>query len=532
MSGNFDNLNAPQFYDFNKDFNEDQNADSYFETDHELREPQEDPLKFRSPEQDNNEITLTNNSDYDENNSRKLRRSLSVGNLLNDVNDGIVDNIKDGTLTSEVNKHTAVYSSCNDLSEANDNNSLNERKMYLPLVLARAQRLSKAVSKEHLNRLAQPKKYVSDQNLNKYVSVAEAVRKFHSGTPTRFRTRPTMSKLKITVPQMPALLSTNRNRPVAAISIEERERLEYEEAQKFKIKSKPLNKKILQGPIPLVPIERKPATIVKPFNITEVPQKPVIFPKEEGFKFCAKPVPKCVFESPKLKVLQKTKSLDQYVKGPVRPSRKNEEEAKPNVKLTTTIPKPFSFEERDRRMFKKKEEFVKNFIEEEKRAAEFHARPIPKAILRSAKSNSSLKRSDSSDINGELTKSEENISTQFRARPATILKKKPFIPRKEERQLIEISEFQLNTERRVKEREEFEQSKKEKEERLALIQQREEEIRLQREKEEIDRLRKDLEYKAKPIKKYKEIIIQPSGKVTKPISPTFHTSSKNKENLP
>lgn len=90
-----------------------------------------------------------------------------------------------------------------------------------------------------MNRLAQPKKYGSAQNLNRnnYVSMAEAVRKFQSGTPTRFRSRPKLTdgivnKVGATVPQSPALLTKKRHRPTYALSREEQERLEYEEAQK------------------------------------------------------------------------------------------------------------------------------------------------------------------------------------------------------------------------------------------------------------------------------------------------------------
>ena len=43
-----------------------------------------------------------------------------------------------------------------------------------------------------------------------------------------------------------------------------------------------------------------------------------------------------------------------------------------------TLPEPFSFENRDKAMFEKKEEKIKQVLEEEKRAREFHAKPILK----------------------------------------------------------------------------------------------------------------------------------------------------------
>lgn len=132
-----------------------------------------------------------------------------------------------------------------------------------------------------------------------------------------------------------------------------------------------------------------------------------------------------------------------------------------------------------------------------------------------------------------LQKSDENISTQFKARPATVLYKKPFEPKIEKR-FIEAIDFELNTERWAKKRMELDQLRKEKEEKIALAKQLEEELRLQKEEEEIARIRKEAEHKAQPIKKYKEIKIQPSGKVTEPHSPKFHTNrlrnNANKEN--
>lgn len=120
----------------------------------------------------------------------------------------------------------------------------------------------------------------------------------------------------------------------------------------------------------------------------------------------------------------------------------------------------------------------------------------------------------------------------FKAKPPTVLHKKPFEPKREEKPLTEIDDFQLNTDLRAKEREYFQQQLKEKEERVALAKQLEEEMRIQKEQEEIVGLRKMAAFKAQPIKKYKEVHIQPSGKVTEPISPKFHNkrNEENKEN--
>lgn len=67
--------------------------------------------------------------------------------------------------------------------------------------------------------------------------MAEAVKKFQQSTPERFRSKPKIeinhqSKLGRTIPQSPHLISNKRTRPVCAISHEEQERMDFEEAQK------------------------------------------------------------------------------------------------------------------------------------------------------------------------------------------------------------------------------------------------------------------------------------------------------------
>lgn len=51
-------------------------------------------------------------------------------------------------------------------------------------------------------------------------------------------------------------------------------------------------------------------------------------------------------------------------------------------KPSRTHLEPFSFEDRDKHLVKKKEEFIKKVFEEEKKQREFHARPPPSYILK------------------------------------------------------------------------------------------------------------------------------------------------------
>ena len=52
----------------------------------------------------------------------------------------------------------------------------------------------------------------------------------------------------------------------------------------------------------------------------------------------------------------------------------------PAVAKKSTLPEPFSFEQRDQSTMAKKEEKIQKFLDEEKAAREFHAKPILRAV--------------------------------------------------------------------------------------------------------------------------------------------------------
>lgn len=72
-----------------------------------------------------------------------------------------------------------------------------------------------------------------------------------------------------------------------------------------------------------------------------------------------------------------------------------------------------------------------------------------------------------------LQTSADNINSAapsvFKARPATVLYTKPFEPKLETKPLTEITEFHLNTDRRAKEREAFDEDLKKREERIEQL---------------------------------------------------------------
>ncbi|KAK9875706.1 hypothetical protein WA026_009503 [Henosepilachna vigintioctopunctata] len=541
----FDIVDAPQFSTF--DDTNIENVETYFEVHHDImcKKPTavdqslEDyfyspmPLNMHQSQDvssDDNTLELRN---------RKIRRSMSSGNIPSQMK-YLENALRKTHLKSNVPKQP--------------NNTGTFKYGQLKKSSSSSQSRINYISQDNLNRLAAPKKFHSSvKNLavssNEYVSVAEAVKKFQERTPTRFHSKSKSNpglqkeipvKLKVTIPHSPMLLTKRRAKPnTNVMSYEDREKLEFEEQQKFKIKANPLNKKILQQPLKAIHVEKKIVTHPEPFNLSKVePKKIAPSPKKEDYRFRANPIPKSILEPPKLPEKKPLK-----VTHPVTPTFvKTLPKASPVKKtlvrqnsspLKKTRPEPFSFEKRDQQLLQKREELIKKTMEEEKKAREFHARPIPKPIA-SIINQQKHKVMDENSIllpKEELRKKECVTEEHFKARPPVVLYQKPFEPKKIDHPLTEIQPFQLASETRAKERENFERKKKELEEMSANLLRQDEEERLREEQEEIKRIRKEIEFKAQPIKHFKGIEIKPSGKVTEPISPVFRSGKSNKENV-
>lgn len=117
----------------------------------------------------------------------------------------------------------------------------------------------------------------------------------------------------------------------------------------------------------------------------------------------------------------------------------------------------------------------------------------------------------------------------FKARPNTVSYKEPFVPKKENRSILANTTnsavpegFQLATERRAKERLEFEKELSEREALRARMEEERAREREQQEKEEIARLRQEQVCKAQPIRHYKPVELKKSDvSLTVPQSPNF-----------
>ncbi|CAJ0925466.1 unnamed protein product [Ranitomeya imitator] len=119
--------------------------------------------------------------------------------------------------------------------------------------------------------------------------------------------------------------------------------------------------------------------------------------------------------------------------------------------------------------------------------------------------------------------------TAFKARPNTVTNQEPFVPKKDSRMLSESlsgsivqENFELATERRARERQEFEKHLAEKETEKCLMEEEERRLQEEREKEELNRLRHELVHKAQPVKKFNHVDVKTSDvPLTVPKTPKF-----------
>ncbi|KAK9722143.1 Targeting protein for Xklp2 (TPX2) domain [Popillia japonica] len=288
----------------------------------------------------------------------------------------------------------------------------------------------KSSSRDRINQLALPK-----QNQSKY-------------SPSAKKSKP----LCATIPHSPALGTRHRQRHNQILTTEEIELLEINEHKKL-MKPLPLNPKILQGPMKPINPYKKSSTVVKPFNLTACPTKQVVQTKNQQTQ---QPTSRTAKSNP----------------------------ATEACRPTATQLAPFSFESRDKQLAKRREEKLNRILEEEKNARKFRANPMPKyqppkGCVKKSSSLNSLKSSKSEDSN--------DAPKAFKAKPPTVLYKKPFEPAKPDRSLIEVTEFYLNSERRAKDREEYDKRILEKQNRLAIDKaRREQEEKMENEMEIIN----------------------------------------------
>ncbi|XP_049437622.1 targeting protein for Xklp2 [Epinephelus fuscoguttatus] len=411
-----------------------------------------------------------------------------------------------------------------------------------------------------------------------YVPMAQQIQQFQKRTPDRYHLHSRRSvergpspvkgdNLKLTQPHTPHLMTRQRSRPPTVKSSAELEAEEVDRLHKFKFNALELNRKILESAECLKKPAVKEPTVPEGFELQiekRLHERQTTKKSQEGEEkpnmFKAQPLPQRILEGvvglPEKKVLHPTvpESPAFALKKRVRVEPKFEDVKQPSTFKAPPVPHfglpfqpklpenrhvevcPFSFEEREQERRALKEKKLEEMRNEE--VPQFKAQPLPDfdaLVLPEKKKMEPTKPEPFRlllDERGavrstrweQMTKDEQKLeeAAAFKARPNTVTHKEPFLPKKERRAPVVVEAFELSTERRARERQEFERLASEKE---ALRMLMEEEMRReeeQRQKEEIARLRQEQVHIAQPIRQYKPVAVKKSEvPLTVPQSPNF-----------
>ncbi|KAJ8360942.1 hypothetical protein SKAU_G00174670 [Synaphobranchus kaupii] len=424
------------------------------------------------------------------------------------------------------------------------------------------------------------RKHVETEN---YVSAAQQIEQFHKRTPARYHLRSRQreekgpspmknDKLKITHPQTPQLMKRQRIRPVAAKSSAEAEEEELETIRQFKFKALEVNRKILEGALmPRKPAPKEP-TQPEAFHLEtdrriqerQASRKPE---EPQDHTFHPRPLPLRILEDvvgvPQKRVQNPTvpESPAFTLKNRLRVEHKVEPVKPASLKANPVpffglpfqpkLPEknqvevcPFSFDAREQERLALKEKRLEELRNEE--VPKFKAQMLPdfsevhlpskkvavptqvepfKLLIdqRGAAKSERWERQMKEELKQQMG------AAMFKARPNTVVHKEPFLPKKENRSVVDntcnftVAEgFQLNTERRAKERLEFDQAVCEKETLRACMEEERRKEEEERERDEVARLRQEQVHKAQPVRHYKPLEVK-RGEVplTVPQSPNF-----------
>ncbi|XP_040465700.1 targeting protein for Xklp2 isoform X9 [Falco naumanni] len=205
---------------------------------------------------------------------------------------------------------------------------------------------------------------------------------------------------------------------------------------------------------------------------------------------------------------------------------------------------PFSFDARDKERQIQKEKKIEEMQKEE--VPKFKALPLPyfdhvqlpekkvKNPTQPEPFNLQVDERGAAKLQIWKQQLEEDLKRQkeaacFKARPNTVVYQEPFVPKRGNKQLSESlsgsvvpESFELATEKRAKERQEFEKRLAHREAIRERCQERLRQEEEEREKEEVAKLRQEMVHKANPIRKYRNVEVKPSDQpLTTPKSPNF-----------
>ncbi|NXN12045.1 TPX2 protein, partial [Indicator maculatus] len=433
--------------------------------------------------------------------------------------------------------------------------------------------------------LSQGSKRKLEEATPEYMSLAEQVEAFQKRTPSRYHLRSRKSdegpaprkvaKARLTNPKTPLLLTKQRFRPATCKTAAELEAEELEKIQQYKFKARELDHKIFEG-APLLPKKPPVKELTQPVGFELEIEKRIQGreskkqQEEEHFQFHSRPCPTKILEDvvgvPEKKHLPVTVpkspafTLRSRTRAPVKDEVK-EKEAVPVIKANPMpyygvpfkpkLPEarhvevcPFSFDARDKERQIQKERKIEELQKEE--VPKFKALLLPyfdqvKLPEKKVKNptqpepfNLQVDERGAAKMQSWKQQLKEDLKRQkeaacFKARPNTVVYQEPFVPKKESKQLSESlsgsvvpESFELATERRAKERQEFEKRLADLEAARERRQERLRQEQEEREKEEVAKLRQELVHKANPIRRYRSLEVKPSEQpLTTPKSPNF-----------
>lgn len=366
----------------------------------------------------------------------------------------------------------------------------------------------------------------------KWESMAQFAMNYQTKTPERFRAKPKAqegnksmdgdkkhAKPQLTQAKTPMLMTKKRSRPVTQESTQQIEEKTVDEMKKYKFKANDFDRRIVekQGMFGVKKIPEVKKTSVKPFSF-EI-EKRIENRKQK--------------EEPDVPPTCKPTKTNTSLNGGGKPDQ-------PRPRKTEV--KPFSFENRDKQRYTKKEEKIKEFITQEEKMHEFHARPLPSfspdqlPAVRTKEStlpepfhisSGSMAYKQKFTQQAQEKEQDEKTKREFKASESVTTKREPFKPLQGLIPPTNVKNVQLNSDIRAKERAKFDEWKSEQERAME-----EEKLRFQKEKElqemeAIKQLRKDAIPKANPVPHFKNFDIHKSEKpLTEPHTPHFECKKR------
>ncbi|XP_074868025.1 targeting protein for Xklp2 isoform X2 [Carettochelys insculpta] len=427
--------------------------------------------------------------------------------------------------------------------------------------------------------LSQGNKRKFEETTSEYVPLAEQIENFQKRTPSRYHLRSRRTdespmpvqpqKTRLTQPKTPLLQTKQRLRPVTCKSAAELEAEEIEKLHQYKFKARELNPRILEGG-PILPKKPPVKESTQPVGFDLEIEKRIQEreskkqqQEEEHFEFHSRPCPAKILEDvvgvPEKKPLPITVpkspafALKNRIRMPAREEEKGEEVApviKANpmphygVPFKPKAPEqrhvevcPFSFDSRDRERWMQKEKKIEELQKEE--VPKFKALPLPefdhislpeKKVknptqpepfhLQTDERGATKLQNWQQQVKEDLKRQKE--AACFKANPNTVVHQEPFVPKKDSKPISVPDSFELATEKRAKERQEFEKRLAELETEKGRLREEARQQEAEREKEELSRLRHELVHKANPVRKYRSLEVKPSDQpLTMPKSPNF-----------